>query len=157
MSDTKSISFRKASVASREGSEDTQPTIGQARGTHRVRYNARTGARVTGRNDALAPTETDRRSRPTGTIRAETLQQADNAKRKNYNGSKYATELYEAMHGGLWGVGTDEDRLFKALDGKTPDRSNRSRSTTEITMAGISTRILGASRATSLRDERSGH
>ncbi len=33
-----------------------------------------------------------------------------------------AKELYESMHGGMFGAGTDEERLLKALDGKTPQQ-----------------------------------
>ncbi|MCA9792806.1 MAG: hypothetical protein KC910_13460, partial [Candidatus Eremiobacteraeota bacterium] len=40
---------------------------------------------------------------------------------KNYNPTKDATDLYEAMKGGLTGLGTDEEAIFKALKGKSPE------------------------------------
>lgn len=38
---------------------------------------------------------------------------------KVYDPSKDSTALYKSMHGGLTGLGTDTDALFKALDGKS--------------------------------------
>ncbi|MHB8876304.1 MAG: ADP-ribosyltransferase [Myxococcaceae bacterium] len=37
-----------------------------------------------------------------------------------FDGSPDATALYKAMHGGLFGAGTDEAAVHQALDGKTP-------------------------------------
>lgn len=39
-----------------------------------------------------------------------------------YNPGNDAKELYEAMHGGMFGAGTDEERLLGALKGKTPEQ-----------------------------------
>lgn len=58
---------------------------------------------------------------PAGTVRADTLL-AESRTRRPYDGSKEATELYESMHGGMFGAGTDEERLLRALDGKTPEQ-----------------------------------
>ncbi|MCE9666392.1 hypothetical protein LY474_01085 [Myxococcus stipitatus] len=38
--------------------------------------------------------------------------------------SKDATALYEATDGGLFGAGTDEDKIFQTLEGKTPEQLN---------------------------------
>ncbi len=47
---------------------------------------------------------------------------AEEKKAPPYDPSKDATALYKSMNGGLLGAGTDEDALFKALEGKTPDQ-----------------------------------
>jgi hypothetical protein len=39
-----------------------------------------------------------------------------------YDPGRDAKELYEAMHGGMFGAGTDEERLLAALKGKTPEQ-----------------------------------
>ncbi|MCA9551067.1 MAG: hypothetical protein KC933_13620 [Myxococcales bacterium] len=39
-----------------------------------------------------------------------------------YDPGSDAKELYESMHGGMFGAGTDEDRLLGALKGKTPEQ-----------------------------------
>jgi hypothetical protein len=36
---------------------------------------------------------------------------------------KRANEVNRAMHGGVWGLGTDEDALLKALNGLTPEQA----------------------------------
>ncbi len=38
-----------------------------------------------------------------------------------FDASKTASSLHKAMHGGLFGAGTDEDAIFKALEGRSPD------------------------------------
>lgn len=38
-----------------------------------------------------------------------------------FDASKTASGLHKAMHGGLFGAGTDEDAIFKALEGRSPD------------------------------------
>ncbi len=39
-----------------------------------------------------------------------------------YDAGNDAKELYESMHGGMFGAGTDEERLLDALKGKTPEQ-----------------------------------
>jgi hypothetical protein len=41
-------------------------------------------------------------------------------KSRGFDASKSASDLYSATKGGVWGLGTDEDRVFRALDGKSP-------------------------------------
>jgi hypothetical protein len=41
--------------------------------------------------------------------------------RPDFDADETATELYESMNGGVWGLGTDEKRLHSALDGLSPN------------------------------------
>ena len=90
-------------------------------------------------NDAQkrAPTQDDLKSGPKeGAVSAASLQSAANAQRAKapkktttaparpkVDPDARAKEAYEAMNGGVWGLGTDEDRLFKALDGLSPEET----------------------------------
>ena len=65
-----------------------------------------------------APTGADTAGSMTVARLAET-RATDGAKPKKYDPTADAQKLYESMHGGL-GWGTDEAKLFKALEGKTP-------------------------------------
>ena len=44
---------------------------------------------------------------------------------KPYDPNKDANSLYSAMHGGMFGAGTDEAALFKALDGKSKEQIDK--------------------------------
>ncbi|MEW6280471.1 MAG: annexin, partial [Candidatus Eremiobacterota bacterium] len=46
--------------------------------------------------------------------------QSPRPQRAPYDANKDANALYKAMHGGLIGAGTDEDAIFKTLQGKSP-------------------------------------
>lgn len=45
------------------------------------------------------------------------------AQRPGFHAEQVRSELYEAMHGGLTGAGTDEDRVYRALAGLTPEQA----------------------------------
>ncbi len=49
------------------------------------------------------------------------------AERRRFDPFVCAKEAYEAMHGGLAGVGVDQERLFRALAGITPEQMQRVR------------------------------
>lgn len=42
-----------------------------------------------------------------------------------FSAEEKAKEAYEAMHGGIWGLGTDEERLAKALEGLSPEQAKK--------------------------------
>ncbi len=59
---------------------------------------------------------------PSGTVRPGALLAESRTRPPPFDGSRDATALYDAMHGGMFGAGTDEAKLFGALDGKTPEQ-----------------------------------
>ncbi len=82
--------------------------------------------RALGQGELRAATIEERQNAPAGSISAATLQRADDARRArttpSYNPSGDSKALYDAMHGGVFGAGTDEAAIFRTLDGKTPDQ-----------------------------------
>lgn len=82
--------------------------------------------RALGQDGLRAATIEEQQAVPAGTISAASLQQANDARRAQnkppYNPTNDSKALYDAMHGGVFGAGTDEAAIFKTLEGKSPDQ-----------------------------------
>ncbi|WP_147446408.1 XopAJ/AvrRxo1 family type III secretion system effector zeta toxin [Corallococcus sp. CA047B] len=61
---------------------------------------------------------------PPGTTTASAPQKPATPPYTAEQASKDATALYEATDGGVFGAGTDEDKIFQTLEGKTPEQIN---------------------------------